>query len=93
MLADVDVEVGVLDVHAGLDTARAERGEHLHRGVRVVDVAVEADARRELERERAVEHDGGRREAERGERLARGGRAPAGRDQHRDAAPLELGPR
>ena len=90
---DVDVEVVVLHVDAGLEISGLERREHRQRGVDVEVMPVEALAGGEVEAERAVEHHCRRREPVVGERLPCCGRAASGRDQHRHAAAVELGPR
>ena len=91
-LADVDVEVGMIDVHARLDTGAAERREDRRCRVDVVLVTVEALVGREIEDERTVEDDRGRRESESCERFTRRGDPPARRHHDRDAPLLERTP-
>ena len=91
--ADVHVEVVVLDVDARFEAGVEERGEHAGRDLDVVVMTVEALAGGQVERERAIEHDGRRREPVVGERFPRGRRPTTGRDQHRHAAAVQLGPR
>ena len=92
-LADEHVEVRMVHVHAGLEPDIAEHGEDLDRVAGGVPMAVEPLLGAEVDRERAVHHHCGRREAEAGKRDAGRRDAAAGGDEDRYASPFELAPR
>ena len=87
-IADMHVEMRVVDVDARLQPEVAERREHAHRVVGGVVVPVEALVGCEVEHERAVEDDGGRRQPEPGERLARRGHPSPGGHEDVDTGVL-----